>query len=235
MSKRKPKVETIFDEYKLRMKQPSLTGDKDATLVPRTHENNPGIRVRTGVANDKNHGMIDAGMDAITWQTLIQKMEEIAKGDAPDRFSIRNFGHPFINGQRSREKKQMSTTSVWKDGEGKCYISVSAGPNRPQIEFLFTSDEYHNFMNKDNEPLSEAEISKYTMLATARLWGSLMANVLEANYETPQWLLDSRAKYANNDGGGYGGNNAGGQKKHWNQQQPQSKPSQDSFDDDIPF
>lgn len=235
-NKRAPRVETIFDEYKLRMKQPSQTGGKDATIVPRTHENNPGLRVRTNVDNDKNNGLIDAGMDAITWQTLIVKMEEIAKGPNGERFTVKNFGHPFINGQRSREKKQMSTTSVWKDDAGVCWISVTAGPQRPHIEFKFMSDEYHNFLDKDNNPLSDALVSKYTMLATARMWGSLMANVLEANYDTPQWIIDSRAKFAGGQGGGQ--NSGGGYQQRPQQQQQQnnnSGGSSSSFDEDIPF
>lgn len=238
-NKRAPKVETIFDEYKLRMKQPSQTGGKDATIVPRVHENNPGLRVRTNVDNDKNNGLIDAGMDAITWQTLIDKMKEIAKGPNGERFTIKNFGHPFLNGQRSREKKQMSSTSIWKDNEGVCYISVTAGPQRPHIEFKFMSDEYHNFLDKDNQPLSDALVSKYTMLATARMWESLMTNVLEANYATPQWMLDSRAKFANAGQGGGQQGSSGGYQQRPQQQQSYGNNNNNggggSDFDDIPF
>lgn len=225
--------EIIFDEYKLAM---SL-GRGQADLRVGVLENCPFMTVRTRVDGDANHGKIDANMDPKTWYALMALIRAVAMSNGPVApKSVDNYGHPFINGQRSREKKIMSRTTVQKKEDGVIYISITAGSKRPVIEFPFLADEYHAFVGDQGQPMSPAEVSRYCAIGMVNIWEKMMAQVLVDHYAKPEWMV-KREQQQQQDGGqqqnNYQQRQQPQQQNNYQQSQQSHSPSMNDFDDDI--
>lgn len=265
MSDQQPqREETILSETKLRLYAPPVQGsDRAPVLIPDVFENNPRLRVRTNVQNDANKGYIEAAMNSKVFFKLMEGVRQLAKGELknPDGtpsngFRIENYGHPFLQGQRSKEKRIVSMTSVTKNPQGIISISITAGKSRPIIDFVLLEDDYHYFKDLNGNPMPEALSSSLAAIAWANMMEKYMTVALK-KYVTPAWVLKRQQQQANGggygggQGGGYGGGNRGGNNNYGNgggnygggQQQgggyqsgqQGTAPAMDSFDIDIPL
>jgi hypothetical protein len=256
MSEAQVRKETILSETKLRLYAPLCPGaDKAPVLLVEIFENNPRMRVRTNVPNDANKGYIDAAMNSKVFYKLMLGIRKLADGTLLDDagkkmqgFRIENYGHPFLNNQRSKEKRVVSITSVFRNEQGIITINISAGQKRPMINFVFLEDDYHYFKDLDGNAMSE----KVSSELAAESWANMFENFITValkDYVTPAWVLKRQEQQAQNGGGNQwgGGNNGGGggynaPKQNYQSQsngggyQPATNASNiDSFDMDIPI
>lgn len=253
MSNNPPRKEQpwlVFDDPKAALFAPILEGgDKKPKLSGGLYENNPRLRVRTNIQSDKanNNGFIDAAMDMQSFYALLDAIENLAKKQGPGQFFVENFGHPFLQGQRSREPKIVSKTQVKKGEDGMITISITAGTRRPVIEFPFMMSEYHHFKDENNQPMNLAMASRLACTGWCNMMRELMAAELSKHTAKPAWMQQGgqggggqQGGYQNNrqGGGGYnGGGNGGYQGGNNNGGGQRQQPAQDSysFDDDVPI
>ena len=248
---KKQAVETLIDEFKLALKGPRQDGaDKDPTLRVGIFENNPRFRVKTNVHNDANNGYIDAAMDSRIFFQVTEAVRQIANDPNPCVYMMDNLGHPWIQGQRSKDKKPMSRMKIEKDANGVISMEISAGNRRPMIPFVFHEHEYHFWKDGQGQPMPLALASKLGALGWVKMWEEFITEALAITYAKPEWMT------RNDNGGGGGGGyqqrpqgGGGGQQYGGGQQQrpqqggggyQQSAPAQGgndnfSFDDDIPL
>lgn len=249
--------ETILSEIKLRLYGPICPGaEKAPVLMVDIFENNPRMRVRTNVQNDANKGYIDAPMNSKVFFKLMLGIRKLADGTLLDDsgnkmagFRVENYGHPFLNNQRSKEKRIVSITSVFRNDAGVITINISAGKNRPIINFVFLEDDYHYFKDMDGNAMSE----KISSNLAAESWAHMFENYITValkDYVIPAWVLKRQEQQAQGGGNNnWGGNNGGGgggyqQKQNFQSQSSGSQGgyqpaanngSMDSFDLDIPI
>lgn len=247
MSDKPQPKETLLDEFKLALKARKLeNGEKPPTLRVGLYENNPRLRVRTYVPGDKNNGYIDAAMNSHGFYSLMEMVDEIASLNHPARMGIGLDGHPFIQGQRSKEKLPVGVVMLERFEDGRITITVSAGNKRPVIPFDFMLDEYHHYKDGDGNAMPKALAYKISAKAWARMMRGFVQEALAITYAKPAWMQRNdqgngqqrqgnggygngqrqNNGYGGNQGGGYGGNNS---------QQSKSSGSDYDFDDDLPM
>lgn len=252
MSDKPQPKETLLDEFKLALKARKLeNGEKPPTLRVGLFENNPRLRVKTNVPGDKNNGYIDAAMNSHGFFSLMELVDEIACLNHPAQMGIGLDGHPFINGQRSKDKLPMGIVMLERFEDGRITITVSAGKNRPVIPFDFMLDEYHHYKDGQGNAMPKALAYKVSAKAWARMMRSFVTEALAITYAKPAWMQRNDQNngqrqggggYGNGGGygggqrqggGGYGGGNSGG----YGNSQQQNKPSGGDydFDDDLPM
>lgn len=247
MSDKPQPKETLLDEFKLALKARKLEhGEKPPTLRVSLHENNPRLRVKTNLPGDKNNGYIDAAMNSHGFYSLMELVDEIANLTHPARMGIGVDGHPFINGQRSKEKLPTGVVMLERFEDGRITITVSGGNKRPVIPFDFMLDEYHHYKDGDGNPMPKALAYKISAKAWARMMRSFVAEALAITYAKPAWMTrNDQAGGQRQGSGGYGGNQNngyGGQRQGGNQggygnssKQSNSSGGDYDFDDDLPM
>jgi len=206
-----PLPKTAFNEYKIRLLAPKPDGQRRApSLTVAVIRNNPRIDVYTEVEGDKDRGKITAPMDSVTFFALMDILEKTIDGPADEQTKISNKVGP------PQDKRQVSTTIVGKDKEGRVFISLVA-TERPKVKFVFLPSDWHTLVHKDGSPYTEAELS----MVYARAWLRLMSNLVPAVLDTHFMEPEPRE----NKGGKWNGGNKGYRAP---------APSVD-FDDDFPM
>lgn len=201
---RKPLPKTAFDEMKLRIPGPFQEGARrPPSLKVSVIKNNPRIDVFTNIEGDADNGRISAPMDAMTFFSLITKVEDIAGGEPDQQIKIANkTGAPGY-------QKAISHTLVGKDKEGRCFISVIA-QDRPKIKFTFLPSDWHSLAHKDGTPVEEAETSCLFARGWARLMSELAPNVMDSYFEENQYQKNNGNKGNFNKGGNRNDSGGGG-------------------------
>ncbi len=260
MSETNQRPETILDEPSLALKAKRQDGmEGDPTLRPAYYENNPRLVVKTRVPNDRNHGKIEAAFNNRTFHAFLRAVEAVANHKEPTSIMMDNKGHRFIDKKRDPNPSIMSTIKIEKNAEGVISICISAGKNRPLIEFPFLDETYHNFRDA-NGPMPVSVASRLYCLGWVDTVRTYVNQVIADNYVRPAWMDRNRqggqggGNWNNNGGnrGGQGGgswnNNSGGNRQgggSWNNngggnggQTSSAAPSGGndfSFDDDVPL
>lgn len=241
---RKERPETILDDPALGLKA-QRTGDMEGepTLRPAYYENNPRLVVKTKVPNDKNNGKIEAAMSNHAFFSMLRALESVANSKEPTIVFMDNKGHRFVDKKRDPNPSIMSVIKLEKNHQGIVSICISAGKNRPQIEFPFIDPGYHNFRNGDGQmPIGQS--SRFYALGWVDVMREYMGKVIERNYERPAWMnRDRQGGGFQGNNGGYqnnrqGGNNNGGNNYQGNRAQSAPAPTGGndfSFDDDVPL
>lgn len=215
---RNERVETILDDPALALKAKREDGMEGIpTLRPAYYENNPRLVVRTKVPNDKNHGMIDAKMSNRAFFAVLNALEHVAKSEQPTVLFMDNKGHRFVDKKRDPNPSIMSVIKMEKNNEGVISICISAGNNRPRIEFPFIDEDYHNFRDA-NGPMPVSLASRLYCLGWIDTMREYVGTVIEKTYTRPAWMDRGNQQGGgnwnnNNRGGGNGGGNSGG---NWN-------------------
>ncbi len=251
--------ETCLNEPKLRLYGKMIPGaEKAPVLIPDIFENNPRLRVRTNVPNDQNKGWIEMPMTSAVFAQLAESTRLLARDELVDDagakmqgFVVENFGHPFTQQGRSRDKKLTSKLKIAKNERGVISMTISAGQNRPLIEVDLTEDDYHHFKDLQGNPMTARTASKLFTIgwfnAMERMYGLALRNYVE-----PAWITKRKAQQAQGGGGnnwgggqnnsyggqrggqsgGWGGNGGGGQGGGGNNY---NQPQNDNVEVDIPF
>lgn len=201
------------------------------------------LRVYTGVAGDKNKGVIEGNMSYAYFQSLIELVRDVAQPDWPagKRVGItcENFVYP--NGKRSEKPEVVSTAYVGKNKEGVVYIALLAPQyqNRPMIQFFFDDDEYHHMVDAEGKPLDRAEVSGRIARSYSRWMGDIVTvDFVNVFMTRDQVEAAKEAAKANRGGGGYnkGGNGGGYNKGNNSGGGYKAAPSNvEDMSDDIPF
>lgn len=247
--------ETILDDPALALKAKKQDGmEGEPTLRPSYYENNPRLVVKTKVPNDKNNGKIEAALSNRAFFSVMRAVELVAGSKEPCQVFLDNKGHRFVDKKRDPNPSIMSCIKIEKNNEGVISICISAGKNRPLIEFPFLDCTYHQFRD-GNGPMGVAIASRIYALAWVDVMREYMGKVIDRHYKRPAWM--DRNNGGGQQGGGWnrggqqggGGNNnwnnnrggQGGGNNNWNggnQAQTSSAPSGGgdfNFDDDVPL
>lgn len=235
------RIETILDEPSLVLKAKRQEGmEGEPTLRATYYENNPRLVVKTKVPNDRNNGKIEAAFNNRSFFAVLRALEMLANSKEPGIILMDNKGHRFVDKKRDPNPSIMSTVKLEKNAEGVISICISAGKNRPLIEFPFLNETYHQFRNADG-PMPVAVASRLFALGWVDTMREYMTEVIAANYKRPAWMDRNRQggnwnggnnwNRNNGNGGGNWNNNGGGQSASASV----SGGSDFSFDDDIPL
>lgn len=252
--------ETCLSEPKLRLYGKVCQGaEKPPVLIPDIFENNPRFRVRTNVQNDANKGWIEVPMTSIVFAQLAETARLLARGElrAEDGtplngFVMDNFGHPFTQQGRSKEKMLTSKIQMQRDDRGIITLTITAGKNRPLCEFVLVEDDYHHFRDTQGNKMPVGVASRLMTIGYFNAMERFFTMACR-DYIEPAWIAKRKAQQAQNgggwqgnrggngggygggqggNGGGYGGNQGGyGGHSNGGQQAPQAA----SFDVEIPF
>ncbi|MNP89045.1 hypothetical protein D3C85_14410 [compost metagenome] len=256
------RVETILDEPSLVLKARKQDGmEGEPTLRATYYENCPRLVVKTKVPNDRNNGKIEAAMNNRAFFAMLRAVELVANSKEPIVLALDNKGHRFVEKKRDPNPSIMSSIKIEKNAEGIVSINISAGKNRPDIDFLFMNETYHGWRSADG-PMPHGVASRLFALGWVDTMREYVSLVIEKNYKRPAWMDRNRqdgggnGNWKNNNGGNGGGgnswgnrqgggNNGGGGNNNWqnnnrqngNQQQaPQVSGGSDfNFDDDVPL
>ncbi|MNZ57991.1 hypothetical protein D3C78_759880 [compost metagenome] len=215
MSEQNQRPETILDDPNLALKAKRQDGmEGEPTLRPGYYENNPRLIVKTKVPNDKNHGKIEAALSNRAFFSTLRALELVAEASGPIVVYMDNKGHRFVDKKRDPNPSIMSCIKLEKNNEGVISICISAGKNRPLIEFPFLDDTYHQFRDgQGGMPVAIA--SKLYCLGWIDVMREYMGKVIEKNYAKPAWMTrreqgQQQGGGGNNWGGNRGGNGGGG-------------------------
>lgn len=248
------RIETILDEPSLVLKARKQEGmEGEPTLRASYYENSPRFVVKTKVPNDRNNGKIEAALSNRAFFAVLRAVEMLANSKEPGVICMDNKGHRFVEKKRDPNPSIMSTIKIEKNAEGVMSICVSAGKNRPLIEFTFLNETYHQFRSAEG-PMPVGVASRLFALGWVDTMREYMTLVIEKNYKRPAWMDRNRqggqgggswGGGGNRQGGGNSWNGGGGQQGGggWNggggqQQQQQASVSGGNdfnFDDDVPL
>lgn len=248
------RIETILDEPSLVLKAQKQDGmEGEPTLRGAYYENNPRLVVKTKVPNDRNNGKIEAAFNNRAFFAVLRAVELVAQSKDPVVIMMDNKGHRFVEKRRDPNPSIMSTVKIEKNQEGVISICISAGKNRPLIEFPFLNETYHQFRNNEG-PMPVALASRLFALGWVDTMREYMTEVIAANYKRPAWMDRNRqggqqggGNWNNNSGGGNSWNNRGGGQggggNNWNNNGGGNQSAAPSvsggndfnFDDDIPI
>ncbi|QTH80355.1 hypothetical protein PA10_00155 [Pseudomonas phage pPa_SNUABM_DT01] len=215
MSEQNQRPETILDDPSLALKAKRQDGmEGDPTLRPAYYENNPRLVVKTKVPNDKNNGKIEAALSNRAFYSVLRALEMVAESSSPIVVFLDNKGHRFVDKKRDPNPSIMSCIKLEKNNEGVISICISAGKNRPLIEFPFLDCTYHQFRDGNGSmPVSTA--SKLYCLGWIDVMREYLPAVIEKHYAKPAWMARrEQGGGGNNNWGNRGGNSGGG--GNWN-------------------
>ena len=168
----------------------------------------PRITIFTNKPDDTlNYGILSAPMSPGTMFTVLDLLEQLAKGENNKAYRLQCMSLPRENGViSSQEKIVNSVLGFGKDVEGLLWISVVAppgGPTRPQIKFYFKFNDFDKFLHGDGTPFTEAEGSKYQCIAAVHalrnIYSSLTGgfkqpkNGMSNSYSTPATSVPTTA------------------------------------------
>lgn len=250
--------ETCLSEPKLRLYGKMLPGaDKPPVLIPEIFENNPRFRIRTNLPNDANKGYVDMPFTSPVFAQLAETVRLLARGELTNDqgekqngFVLDNFGHPFTQQGRSKEKMMTSKLQVAKDERGIITMTVTAGKNRPLLEFVLQEDDYHHFRDMQGNKMSGQVASKLFTIGWFNSMEKFFVMALR-NYVEPAWITKRKAQQAQGGGNSWGGGQQGGGGNNWQQRNQQgggsyggqqggggnnyAQPQGENVEVDIPF
>lgn len=215
---RKPFVPTYLNEMRMRLMGPVLNGaERASSLSFKMKKNRPVVSVRTNLPNDKNFGLIDAELDAMSFEVLIGMLQNARDMEPGTKEALRTLDFPWSGQGRSKELKPQTTVIVGREPDGLIYLAVTSwDQSRPVIKFPVVPSQYVQYIKNDGQVLTAVDASIKWSRAWAGVLRELMYDLLRANYEEPQ-----RNTRQNNGGqGGYQQNSGGGQQQNY--QQPSS-------------
>lgn len=187
------KLKNPYQEHKLRLKAPiHQNGTKVPTFSVDIKENNPVLKVRTGIDGDKNFGVIEGPTTTPGFYTMLEYILEVANTPEPTSLLMVLMGHPFNGKERSKEKRPVATFKVEKNAEGIIVLYLTAGDSRPVIGFPLLLDDYHSMRNAQNQPMSKELASKLAARAYVAYNKEWMANALNT-YVEPEWMKKRQA------------------------------------------
>lgn len=172
----RPYVKNVLDDRKLRLTAPPTGGAiRPHELQVSLYNSNPGLTVFTNIDNDKNKGVIRAGMDAQAFYFFLERVIAVADHQGEVTEIIDNKEKIKDESTGKNVMQTASRTVIGKGKDGKVFISVLSPDNeRPKIKFTFGQHYYHPVVRKEGTPLSDAEVS----VAMARGWVRLMRNLV---------------------------------------------------------
>lgn len=245
---RKKPVYNVISEWKLRLS--ARPGDKamvDRNGRPRSpnlyitvKDNQPQLVCRTNIENDRDYGVITAGLDSITWSAIFVAVEEVANGTLKDEagnpineVSFPCKGFVFPGGQRSEAPVVKNMVKIGMNENKEIYIAVLA-KDRPNIQFVFGPSEWHEVSGADGRPLDNFAKARLYALGYSRLMRDLVTHILKTEYKDPDKITEERE--ARKRGGNGGGGNGGGyQKKQYDGGGQQQQSSAPQIEEKLPW
>lgn len=166
-----------LDKFTMFAPAPGVEG-KRARLTWSSFRGNPRMTVFTGIPNDTNKGVINAGMNPETFYGFLYLLEKIAQNPqaAAEYILDSDTLKEDDNGER---KKRVLASSIYfgRDEEGVMYMKVKA-EGRPEIRFNFKISDWHRFRKGDGTPLSEREGSSLQAISTVHALRQVFGNLV---------------------------------------------------------
>lgn len=174
---------TFYDVGKM-----ALWADKgDRAKAPRLtysfRDGNPRFTVHTGEEAPNYQGemkpvTINFPCSLMVFYSVMEAIKRVADGEPGYKESINSKTNVYVDGQRTEQKRIVSTFNVGKTKEGIVTILIKED-KKPDIAFAFVKNEWHDHTHSNQEEMSDAEQSKiyakaYCFLITNSLSIALM-------------------------------------------------------------
>lgn len=188
-----PIKKNALDERRLALYAKKQEGAKGAPkFTVSVMANNPRFTVFT---NDNSNTILRAKMDASTFMAVLMEMIDLPDKEPGYTCTWRNMtGAPTNMVEDSR-------TTVGKNNQGVCFITVYKNDGGDRIIFPFLPSMYHKVFGPDGE-LEPADVSAMYVKAWGKLLTELVPNILDSQYvEAPPYQQ-------NRKDGGYNRNNS---------------------------
>ena len=190
----------ILSHSKMTLTAPKLpNGSYPPKFKVQTYNNNVQFAIFTGLDNS---GVINAGMDPITFYTALAMIERMIKEPTPAKDEVITYKVENDQG-RGKDKALKSTTVIGKDSEGVLFISVlSTDSSMPKVKFNFNTDFYHRISIPG---VSKATVSELAAQAWVDALRVIMGVHLTTTYEPVVFNgggNNYRSNNNNNNGGG---------------------------------
>lgn len=206
----------LLQEFKMRLSSDPLPNCKmygqrraEPQLAWRVKDNQPHMVVYTNVENDKNNGIIEAGLDSFQFGILMQLIRDVAEGRSGGA-QIQNRGHFYTSQGRSEQPGVLNVTNVGINDNGVICIALIA-KNRPEITFQFGPREWHPMMDVNGNSLGVKEQSRLFALGYVNIIEKSVVRVLGDEFISHEAIKARREANRNARGGGNrGGYNGGG-------------------------
>lgn len=168
----------VLNRFSMKAPLPNSRGDVSSTAYWGSFRGNPRLIVHTNDPEDANvkYGKINANMDIGTFEELVHLIGVVCAskpGDENSKFKIVNKSN-YDGDQRFDTPREVNSTLIGKDDDGRVWISVVEG-NRPTPRFFFGPSEYHHVVKRDGSPVSPAEASVHFALATMKQLSQIMS------------------------------------------------------------
>lgn len=192
----------IFSHSKMTLTAPKLeNGSYPPKFKVQTYNNNVQFAIFTGLDNS---GVINAGMDPITFYSVLAMIERMIKEPAPPKGEVLTYKVENDQG-RGKEKALKSTTIIGKDSDGILFISVlSTDSSMPKIKFNFNTDYYHRISISGVSKATVSEIAAQAWVDALRV---IMGVHLTTTYEPVVFNgggnRGNSNSNSNNSGGGF--------------------------------
>lgn len=202
------KPSNVLDNGKLSMSAPKQpNGAYPAKLKVQTYNNNPQFTVFSGVTSAKRSGIINAGMDPVTFYTALRLIERLIDEPIPSETLVYEIEN---HAGRGAEKAIKSKTILGKDPEGIMFISIlDVDDTMPKVRFNFNADFYHVISVPG---MSKADISCIAAQSWVDTWRAILGPHLVDSYEKVVFKGGGGNNSYNNNSDSSGG---GGSSQPW--------------------
>lgn len=211
-------------------------------------DNQPRITVYTGVEGDKQDGKIEAAMDLPTASAVFEAIRIYADGgevDGKPVVGITCRGYLWTGKGKSEKPMVLATIYVGRNRDGNVFLSiVSSDASRPKIVFPILPTEWHGAVDTNGETIDNKAVSRLYAKGYANMIEGILQQIVVIEHISWQEQQERRNKNngqsgnGNSGGGGYGNNNRGGGgygNNGGNQRSSSPAPSDNGFDEEIPF
>lgn len=193
---------SILNHSKMSLTAPKLqNGSFPPKFKVQTYNNNVQFAVFTGVDSGGGSSVINAGMDPVTFYTVLAMIEKLIEAENPANGEVLKYTVENDQG-RGKDKALKSVTVIGKDHEGVMFISViDPNASMPKIKFNFNADYYHRISMPGADKGTISQMSAKAWVDALRV---IMGVHLTTTYEPVVYNPNNRGGGNNNNsGGGY--------------------------------
>ena len=184
-----------FKFKKLRLYGAKGPSGKSPTITMDVWENNP--RFKLYLNNGSFDKPITMATDPFINQTILLLIEDVAKDDTPQRFSVDIKGFRDHRGNRYDKATPIARIHIGRGDDGVVFIAFQPKGEEP-AKFVFGQQWYAPIMDSSGEEMAPQKMSSLH----ARAWAGLYRAMFENN------IITNSVEPKPKDGQGGGGNNS---------------------------
>lgn len=149
--------------------------NKRPRMVFSFRDGNPRFVVYTGLQGKE--GVINFPCDAIHMTASMLMLEDIANGQAGEKFMLESMRTVYENDKPTKEKLVAATLHCGKSKDGIMYFSVIS-EGRPKIVFPIKTSPFHAFRDTSKNVMADAYVSQKMAQGISQLIRGMVSDVL---------------------------------------------------------